>query len=93
MPGPKGLSERIAQPKTQPKSAATSKTTNGGSSTRGRGKGRGGRNARPAKKTAEELDSEMADYFGGEAPNANENAAAPTNGATNGDAMDEEVLV
>lgn len=92
LPGPKGLSERIAQPKAQPKSAANTKTTN--SNARGRGKGgRGGRSGRPAKKTAEELDSEMADYFGGEVANGNENAAAPANGVTNGDAMDEEVLV
>jgi THO complex subunit 4 len=66
MPAPKGLSERITQPKPQPKSAASTKAS-AGPSTRGRGgktRGtRGGRNPRPAKKTAEELDSEMADYW------------------------------
>jgi len=94
LPGPKGLSERMVQPKSQPKSAAHTKatnSTNGNARGRGRG-GRGGRNGRPTRKTAEELDSEMVDYFGGEATNGNENAAAPANGATNGDAMDEEVL-
>jgi len=97
---PKGLSERIAQPKAQPKSAAKAATTEKGAATRG-GKGkkaRGGRtrNARPAKKTAEELDSEMADYFdnGGA---ANAETGTTTNGAAapaaNGDAaMDDEIL-
>lgn len=98
LPGPKGLSERMAQPKSQlksqPKSAASNKASNG---TNGAGRGRGGkgrgRNGRPAKKTAEELDSEMADYFGNETTNGNENAAAPANGVSNGEAMEEEVLV
>jgi len=106
---PKGLSERIVQPKSQaksqPKSAATTKAaTNGANSsaTRGgkaaRGKGRGGRtarNPRPAKKTAEELDSEMADYFDNSAAATTETGPA-TNGAAqpaaNGDAMDDEIL-
>jgi len=95
LPGPKGLSERVTQPKPQPKSAAASKaTTNGATRGNGRGRrGRGGRNSRPAKKTAEELDSEMADYFGGGGSNAgNENEAAATNGAAAPDAMEEEVL-
>lgn len=93
----------FSQQKPQPKSAANAKaTTNGGKATEGRGrgaargrgagKGRGGRPARPAKKTAEELDSEMADYFDNGNTAATEsgatsgNAAAP---AANGDAMDE----
>ena len=42
------------------------------------GRGRGGRNARPKKKTVEELDAEMADYF----PNNDGGAdAMATNGA------------
>jgi len=92
IPPPKGLSERIAQPKSQPKSAAATKSASTGSGARGkgnRGRGRGGRNARPAKKTAEELDSEMADYFetGANAP------AATTAPAANGDAaMDDEIM-
>jgi len=103
IPAPKGLGDRIAQPKSQPKSAANAKATaTGAKGTDARGKGRkarggrGGKNARPAKKTAEELDSEMADYFGGgEAPAPTENGAAAITGApaANGDAMqDDEIL-
>jgi THO complex subunit 4 len=83
-----------SQPKPHPKSAAATKAANDtGAATRGKGgkRGRGGRarNARPAKKTAEELDSEMADYF--------DAAAAPTEAApaaaAGGDApMDDEIL-
>ena len=44
------------------------------------------RNARPAKKTKDELDAEMADYFDGSNGNAeNATGGAPT-AATNGDA-------
>ncbi|KAL3421521.1 RNA recognition domain-containing protein [Phlyctema vagabunda] len=97
IPPPKGLSERIIAPKSQPKSAAVSKTTDA-SNTRGKGRSRGtrGRNPRPTKKTAEELDSEMADYFDNGAAAGTE--AAATNGdaapqsAANVDAMDEEIL-
>jgi len=93
IPPPKGLSERITQPKPQPKSAAVTKTA---SATRGRGKGgRGGkgaaRNARPAKKTAEELDSEMVDYWQAGAAATETNGAAQP--AAGGDAnMDDEIL-
>jgi THO complex subunit 4 len=93
----------LSQPKSQPKSAATTKaTTNGasGGATGGRagrrGRGRGARNPRPAKKTAEELDTEMADYFvnGG---GATAEGGAATNGAAqpaaNGDVMEDEILV
>jgi THO complex subunit 4 len=93
-----------SQPKSQPKSAATTKagaTTTNGAAARGkgarkpRGGARGGRNARPAKKTAEELDSEMADYFdNGAAANAETGASAgAAQPAAAGDAMDDEVLV
>jgi THO complex subunit 4 len=93
-----------SQPKSQPKSAVTTKTgaaaTAGAGAGRGRGRGRGaargGRNPRPAKKTAEELDSEMADYFeNGSAPATTEAAAttATAQPAAAGDAMDDEVLV
>lgn len=66
-----------------------------GEATRGRGKGRGGRE-RQKKKTIEELDAEMADYF----PTAEgSNDAMATNGAEAapaaavGDtAMDDEML-
>jgi THO complex subunit 4 len=95
IPTAKTLAERTTQPKSQPKaqpkSAAADKK--GAAKTAGKGaKKPRGRNARPAKKTAAELDSEMADYFVA-APN-NENAAvaavaaAPTN-AGNGEAMEE----
>lgn len=79
--------------KVQPKSAAPAKSAT--ASTRG-GKTRAAakktRAARPAKKTAAELDSEMADYWENNA-GANGGDAATTNGASNGDAnMDEEIL-
>jgi hypothetical protein len=88
---------RNRQAKAQPKSAAVTKNGAAGASTRGkgaRGRGRGGRNPRPAKKTAEELDSEMADYW-----ESGANAAGAETGATNGAAaangdaaMDDEIL-
>ncbi|CAJ2511633.1 Uu.00g072580.m01.CDS01 [Anthostomella pinea] len=93
IPAAKTLTERISQPKAQPKSAANDKkkeaAKSSGSGTRGRNK-RKPRTGRPAKKTAEELDSEMADYF--ESGNQNENTGgAPA--ATNGDApMEDEML-
>jgi len=101
IPAPKGLSERIAQPKgqakPQPKSAAPKADTNGatGAGTRGKGRrarGRVGRNSRPAKKTAEELDSEMADYFDNAGAATTEPATNGAQPATNGDAMDDEIL-
>lgn len=81
-----------SQSKAQPKPATAAKTAAAGR--RGRGRPRKGRNPVNRKKTAEELDAEMVDYF---ATN-NENATAPVanagpNGAAlpagNGDAMDE----
>ncbi|KAI1344043.1 RNA recognition domain-containing protein [Xylariaceae sp. FL0016] len=99
-PPAKTLTERISQPKAQPKSAADKKKDTAkasGAGARGRGGKKKARSGRPAKKTAEELDSEMADYF--EASNQNENAnAATTNGgapaATNGgdQQMDDDIL-
>ncbi|KAL6799208.1 hypothetical protein GGI42DRAFT_355557 [Trichoderma sp. SZMC 28013] len=97
------LAERTTQPKAQPKSAA-GKKQNTTAAKAGGAKGaaanankkRRGRNARPAKKTAEELDSEMADYFVG-ANNADGAGAAPAAAAaapTNGDAaMEDEIMV
>lgn len=59
-----------------------------------RGRGRGGRNARPTKKTAEELDSEMADYWETGANANGADATATAQPAANGDAaMDDEILV
>ncbi|EPQ65119.1 hypothetical protein BGT96224_4407 [Blumeria graminis f. sp. tritici 96224] len=92
IPPPKGLSERVTQ-KPQPKSAATTKST---TSTGPRGKkptrnGRVGRSARATKKTAEELDSEMVDYWqnGNATIESNGTAAPPTNVEAN---MDEDIL-
>ncbi|KAJ9158360.1 RNA annealing protein [Coniochaeta hoffmannii] len=101
IPQPKSLGQRITQPKAQPKSAATDKhganaAKAGAAGKPARNKPRRGRNSRPSKKTAEELDSEMADYF--VANNNTENGAAPAPGAapaaaTNGDAaMDDDIL-
>ncbi|OBT54083.1 hypothetical protein VE04_05651 [Pseudogymnoascus sp. 24MN13] len=74
---PKGLGDRIAQPKVQPNLYSW------------QGWQEGPRRSPPAKKTAEELDSEMADYF--DATAAPAEAAAPV--AANGDApMDDEIL-
>ncbi|KAI1813837.1 RNA recognition domain-containing protein [Poronia punctata] len=99
IPAPKTLTERISQPKAQPKSAANDKKKDGGKAVGsgargGRKRARGGRSSRPAKKTAEELDSEMADYF--ESGNQNENTNGTTTtaaaAATDADAaMDDEI--
>ncbi|RYP23274.1 hypothetical protein DL765_001183 [Monosporascus sp. GIB2] len=98
-PPAKTLTERITQPKAQPKSAANDKKKEAAgkaasSGARSRGGKKKPRNARPAKKTTEELDSEMADYFesGNQQTNENANGGAPA--ATNGgDApMDDEIM-
>ncbi|EWZ31940.1 hypothetical protein FOCG_14680 [Fusarium oxysporum f. sp. radicis-lycopersici 26381] len=96
IPTVKTLAERTTQPKAQPKSAAADKHNAGaakGAAAKGAaGKKRRGRNSRPAKKTQEELDSEMADYFDASAaPEASNNAAVPAPApAATGDAdMDE----
>ncbi|KAK7453710.1 RNA recognition domain-containing protein [Colletotrichum acutatum] len=104
-PAKKTLAERTTQPKAQPKSAANNKRNNnnnnantgkGGAAAAGTGgkKPRAKRTGRPAKKTAEELDSEMADYFeSGANPNENAAAPAPAPAATNGDAaMEDEIM-
>ena len=84
-----------SQPKSQPKSAATTKAV--GAGTRGAKRGRGGkaRNPRPAKKTAEELDSEMADYWqAGATTDTNGGANGAAQPASGGDAnMEDEILV
>ena len=89
---------RYSQPKAQPKSAATDKHTGANAKTAAAGKGpnkkRGKpRSARPAKKTAEELDSEMADYFeAGAANGENTNGAAPAAAATGDAPMEDEIM-
>jgi len=84
----KSLAERVAaNPKAQPKSATATKKATGKDTSKGRpaakaGKPKRGRTSRPKPKTAEELDAEMTDYWGGNNP-----SAAPTNTeatATNG---------
>ena len=92
--------DRLYRPKAQPKSAATTKTKAASAAAAGKNpRPRKARNARPAKKTAEELDSEMADYWeSGANATGTEASGAATNGAaqpaTNGDAaMDDEILV
>ncbi|EMT73223.1 mRNA export protein mlo3 [Fusarium odoratissimum] len=99
IPTVKTLAERTTQPKAQPKSAAADKHNAGaakGAAAKGAaGKKRRGRNSRPAKKTQEELDSEMADYFDASAaPEASNNAAAPAPApAATGDADMDEIAV
>ncbi|CAK7271815.1 RNA-binding RNA annealing protein [Sporothrix epigloea] len=107
IPQPKTLGQRITQPKAQPKSAAADKrgknavkgggnqkgnSTNGNQNGAKKVVGRRGRSARPAKKTAEELDSEMADYFVGNGATSN-GATAPAAAAATADApMDDEIM-
>lgn len=94
VPEPPSLSQRITN---APKSAASAKagvknakaTPAGGKAAAGK-KGRAGKpkSARPAKKTEDELDAEMADYF--DAAKTTTEAAPAANG---GDAqMDDEIL-
>lgn len=99
IPQPKSLAQRIAQPKAQPKSAAAVKQ-NGAGAKGGAAAGKGakkmpakrGRSNRPVKKTAEELDSEMADYFDHANAENNAGGAAPAAGGGGDAAMEEDVL-
>lgn len=83
----------------KPKSAAKESTkakTNGAPTTNGASKPKPtskkpARNSRPKKKTAEELDAEMVDYFG-TGSNAAANGTAQPAAAAGGDAMVDEVL-
>lgn len=95
IPQPKSLGQRITAPKAQPKSAATVKhsAVPKGAAAAKKGGKKGpvkAKSVRPAKKTAEELDSEMADYFVGASADGTTAAPAAANG---GDApMEDEVL-
>jgi THO complex subunit 4 len=83
---PKSAAKEVTKGKTN--SAAA---TNGASKAKATGK-KPARNSRPKKKTAEELDAEMMDYFGN-GENAANGAAQPAAAAANGgDAMVDEVL-
>ncbi|KAG5998119.1 hypothetical protein E4U52_001720 [Claviceps spartinae] len=103
LPAVKSLAERTAQPKqpkAQPKSAASTKGANNGAVKSGNGangaanKKRRGRNARPVKKTADELDTEMANYFSGAADGANNAAAGgAVNEASVDASMEDAILV
>lgn len=69
------LTKTSANPKAQPKSATATKKVSGKDGAKGRsagkpGKPKRGRNPRPKAKTAEELDAEMTDYWGGNNPSA-----------------------
>ena len=97
IPQPKSLGQRISQPKAQPKSAAAVKhnaATGKAGAAAGKGPKKGpkkGKSVRPAKKTQEELDSEMTDYFNS-ANNENATSGAPA-AAAGGDApMEDEIL-
>ncbi|KAK4180337.1 hypothetical protein QBC36DRAFT_320374 [Triangularia setosa] len=94
IPQPKTLAQRIAQPKAQPKSAATVKPKSAPAVGKAGAKKapRKGRSSRPAKKTAEELDSEMADYFDSASAEPAANNAAPAPAAGGDAAMEEDVL-
>ncbi|KAF4977367.1 hypothetical protein FZEAL_6095, partial [Fusarium zealandicum] len=97
IPTAKSLAERTSQPKVQPKSAAAAKhntgVAKGGAATGpAANKKRRARNARPAKKTAEELDSDMADYFVPSGTTEASTSAAPVAPApaATGDALMED---
>ena len=78
-----------SQSKAQPKSAAAVKATTNGASVRGgRGLDLGGRNdVINKRKTADELDAEMVDYF--DAPNGDGTVNGNAQAAANDDGMDE----
>jgi THO complex subunit 4 len=102
--GPKSLADRMSLPKKekpQPKPATNTRNLRGANAGRGRGAkrggGRGGRvGARIPKKTVEELDAEMADYFepiastgDGDAMQTNGGAVQATGGGDTGMGEDE----
>ncbi|KAJ4155015.1 hypothetical protein LMH87_000281 [Akanthomyces muscarius] len=92
IPPVKTLAERASQPKAQPRSAAGKQSNNAGKDgAKGKAaKGRRARNARPAKKTATELDADMENYMADST--ANTGAAPAAAPATNGDsAMADEI--
>lgn len=98
VPAAKSLTDRVSQPKAQPKSAANNKKKDAagkdaGNDARPNRAGRAKkRNARPAKKTAEELDSEMADYFVANGQTSDSAAPAAPAAAGGDAAMADEIL-
>ncbi|KAG6005024.1 hypothetical protein E4U21_000539 [Claviceps maximensis] len=100
LPAVKSLAERTAQPKVQPKSAASGKGASGvgktgiGGKAAAANKKRRGRNARPTKKTADELDTDMANYFSGSVDGTSNAAAVPASAAASADApMEDEIML
>lgn len=97
VPQPPSLSQRVTQPKAQPKSAAADKSSGRGAKPASAGKGAAAKkgraarpkNARPTKKSADELDAEMADYFDAAKAGGEANGAAATNGDA---AMEDEIM-
>jgi len=97
---PKALKDRVAKPKnaaaekskTAPAKGGTKKATANGTAKADAKKS--GRVGKPKRKTAEELDADMQDYFGnGTEPAAVSGAAAAAVPATNGDTgMVDEVM-
>ncbi|RFU72977.1 rna recognition domain-containing, partial [Trichoderma arundinaceum] len=95
IPPIKTLAERTTSAAGKKQNAAVTKVSGAKGVAANASKNRRGRNARPAKKTAEELDSDMANYFvganneaaGGAAPAA----AAPAAG-TEDAAMEDEIM-
>jgi THO complex subunit 4 len=107
-PAPKSLKDRVAYPKIadkdKPKPATADKAaagnSRGGRKRGGRGRGAAAAGGRAKPKTAEELDAEMADYWGGDsgtgagtadAPMANGGAVQPA--ATNGETVMEDDVI
>ena len=95
----KGLGDRIAQPKNQPKKVEAKKATKATAKSATKAGGKKGKavkakgNGRGRPKTADELDAEMTDYFG---PAAN-GTAGQSNAAVNGNAtgdtgMEDEIM-
>jgi len=107
-PAPKSLKDRVAHPKIadkdKPKPATADKASagagRGGRKRGGRGRGAAAAGGRTKPKTAEELDAEMADYWGTEnGPGAGTADATMANGgavqpaATNGETVMEDDVI
>jgi len=106
-PAPKALKDRVAHPKLadkdKPKPATADKAaasnTRGVRKRGGRGRGAAAAGGRTKPKTAEELDAEMADYWGTEGGAANGSDAPMTNGgavqpaANNGETVMEDDVI
>lgn len=93
---PKSLSERITKQsnkpkpatKVQPKAVTTGKAAATGN--KGAKKGRGARRAKP--KSSEELDAEMADYFGKENGDAGMSNGGPVQSNNADVGMDDDIV-